>query len=528
MIRVLDCTMRDGGYYNDWNFTSEFVSDYLDLMGSLGVTHVELGFRFLRAKSHEGPWAYSPDSLIEDYEIDSGIAVGVMANLGELIGASEETLGRLFPKSKLVTFVRVACHFEELQHLPEIAKFLARQGFQVGVNLMQISERTPTELAVFADTVNQLPIDFAYFADSLGALRPDGASEIAAALNGLLSIPFGIHAHDNRGTALQNSMAAIGSGATMVDCTLNGMGRGAGNTRTEDLLAELSSRGDIALGNGCFASMNAFLGKHMSPLMARFQWGPSLAYRLAADWGIHPTFVQELLRESVSDEALIHSLQSLATQDASRYNPRMIHDEQGAHGAQTSSVSTNFESARGSSVIIIGGGLAADLHRRHLHSFAQENGLTTLLLNQAWPDANSQLNTFRVGSNKMRMGATHLDFWQSSVQLVTPMLRPERLVEANSYSVVPLQLEAGGVGFENGVATVPNDLTLSYALALSLFLQAKTIFLAGIDGYENGDIRNSEVVEVLSLFKAMHPDVEIVSLTPTKFPLMTKSVYWRG
>lgn len=528
MISVLDCTMRDGGYYNDWNFSPEFVTDYLGLMRRLEVTHVDLGFRFLRAQSHGGPLAYSPDSLIEDYEIASELNVGVMANLGELIVAPYESLERLFPSSSLVKFVRVACHFEELEHLPRIAKFITLKGFKVGVNLMQISERTPVELAAFADIVNKLPIDFAYFADSLGALKPEGASDIAATLNDLLMIPFGIHAHDNRGLALQHTLAAKKAGATMLDSTLNGMGRGAGNTRTEDLLAELSGSGDIVLDQGCFASLNAFLGEHMSPMMSKFRWGPSLAYRLAADWGIHPTFVQELLRESGSDAAVISSLQSLSTQDASRYNPLMIDKGKGGSSSAPIELGTNFLAAKGKNVTIIGGGSTAALHRRHVQNFCQEHKITSLLLNQAWPDAHSQVNSFRIGSNKMRMGATYSDFWRSSVELVSPDPPPGDLVLSASHSVVPLRLKTGVISFEDGAVSVPNDLTLSYALALSIFLDAETIFLAGIDGYENGDIRNSDIVEVLSLFKAQHPKVAIVSLTPTKFPVITRSLYWRG
>jgi len=528
VISVLDCTMRDGGYYNDWDFSPEFVSDYLKLMHSLGVTHVELGFRFLRVQSHEGPWAYSPDSLIEDYAMASELNIGVMANLGELIFAPDTSLEQLFPTSSLVKFVRIACHFEELSQLPRIVEFIANKGFKVGVNLMQISERTSAELAVFADIVNELPIEFAYFADSLGALKPEDASVIAAALNDLLLVPFGIHAHDNRGLALQNTLAAMNAGATMLDSTLNGMGRGAGNTRTEDLLAELRSSGEIVFDQGCFASLNAFLNQHMLPMMSKYRWGPSLAYRLAADWGIHPTFVQELLRESGNGEAVIQSLQSLATQDSTRFNPLMIGEKPDDSSAILAALSANFSAAKGRDVLITGSGSTAALHRRHLQNFCQENGVTTLLLNQAWPDAQPQINSFRIGANKMRMGANYLGFWQSSDELVSPAAPPIGTAVLGPHSVVPLNLKPGEIDFRDGTVTVPNDLTLSYALALALSLEAKTIFLAGIDGYENGDIRNSDIIEVLSLFKAQRPAISIVSLTPTKFPVTAKSLYWRG
>jgi 4-hydroxy 2-oxovalerate aldolase len=528
MIQILDCTMRDGGYYNDWDFSPEFVSDYLNLMHELGTTHVELGFRFLKSQSHVGPWAYTPDSLVASHLVPKDLKIGVMANLGELIDASDSVLEQIFAKSVLVNFVRLACHFEELEHLPKVVRFIVAQGFSVGVNLMQVSERSPGQLAAFAKIINSLPVDFAYVADSLGALKPEDAERIALDLSSSLSMPFGIHAHDNRGLALQNTLAAMRSGATMLDCTLGGMGRGAGNTRTEDLLAELSSTGEIPFNSDAFAPLHEFLNRHMAPMMSEHKWGASLPYRLAADWGIHPTFVQELLRGSTDHRGVINSLQSLSVQSSSRFNPKMLPFGAKDEEVQSTSVGEAFSSARKKNVLIIGGGLTASLHSRQLQEFGAEENVTLLLLNQAWPDVSGTPNTFRIGANRMRMGANTDEFWRSDNSIVSPLLPPEKAPAGPQSSVIPLKVCSGVLDWRDGVALVPNELTFSYALALAIFLEAGTVFLAGIDGYEDGDIRNSEIMESLSVFKTRRPDVNLISLTSTKLPVANKSPYWRG
>jgi 4-hydroxy 2-oxovalerate aldolase len=528
MVYILDCTMRDGGYYNDWDFSPEFVIDYLSLMSELGVTHVEMGFRFLKSQSHSGPWAYTPDSLIDIFLGHKALSIGVMANLGELINAQDSTLLRLFPKTSIVNFVRIACHFEELAHLPAVVQFLVNQGFQVGVNLMQVSERTEADLVEFGALVNRLPVDFAYVADSLGALTPSDTGKIISTLGAALKIPLGIHAHDNKGLALQNSLSAKDAGATMLDCTLAGMGRGAGNTRTEDLIAELVRLEEIPFNQDSFQPLNNFLNKHMAPLKTAHDWGPSLPYRLAADWGIHPTFVQELLAEATDHQAVISSLQSLSSQDSSRFNPAMLESPGQKQSEEAPRFSGSLASFKGQPVLIVGRGPTALRHQPQVLHHAHAVGATILLLNLAWADHEGVHDAFRVGSNQMRLGVNSEKFWETKNATITPMSPPNKVQSNAENSVIPIQKSSGKIDFKDNVALVPNELTLSYALALSIYLEAPTVLIAGIDGYDEGDLRNSELIESLSAFKAGRPEIELVSLTPTRLPLITRSPYWRG
>lgn len=179
--------MRDGGYYNDWSFSRSFATDYLGLLENLGMSHAELGFRFLRSKSHSGPWAYTPDSLMDSFSAPSTLKVGVMVNLGELAQVSPETISSMFPNSGSLDFVRIACHYDELGGLPKLVERLLDKGMEIGVNLMQVSERSEEDLEYFSKVINECGSNFAYIADSLGSLRPQQALAMSEVLSASLN-----------------------------------------------------------------------------------------------------------------------------------------------------------------------------------------------------------------------------------------------------------------------------------------------------------------------------------------------------
>ena len=146
-IKILDCTLRDGGYYNNWDFSNEVVNDYLDTMSSVGVDYIELGFRSFQTKDFKGPTWYSTESYLDGLSIPKNLIIGVMVNAFELIshtsGSSEATklMFKDAKKSK-VKLVRLACHFEEFNETVKICNILQKMGYLVTINLMQISEQT--------------------------------------------------------------------------------------------------------------------------------------------------------------------------------------------------------------------------------------------------------------------------------------------------------------------------------------------------------------------------------------------------
>ncbi|WP_296766803.1 hypothetical protein, partial [Sediminimonas sp.] len=175
---LLDCTLRDGGYYNVWNFHPTLIDSYLAAMKAAQVDIAELGFRFLENEGFKGPCAFTTDDFLRSLTIPHGLVVGVMINGADLCSdlGCIPALERLFPEradETPVDLVRIACHFRELQRAQSAVTWLSDRGYRVGLNLMQISDRTQEEVAALTALARNCPVEVLYFADSMGSMTPD-------------------------------------------------------------------------------------------------------------------------------------------------------------------------------------------------------------------------------------------------------------------------------------------------------------------------------------------------------------------
>ena len=102
-INLIDCTLRDGGYYNNWNFSNELVNDYLKAISLSGIRYVELGFRSLKKNNFKGPNWYTTDSYIGNLSVPKNLKLGVMVNIFEIISnplGITKTINLLFKSQK--------------------------------------------------------------------------------------------------------------------------------------------------------------------------------------------------------------------------------------------------------------------------------------------------------------------------------------------------------------------------------------------------------------------------------------------
>src|SRR5690554_851374 len=157
---ILDCTLRDGGYYNNWNFPFSVASDYLGAMSAAGVDIVELGLRSLSNNGFKGAAGYSTDSYLSSLNIPHDLKVAVMINASEIVGDKPLTdcLESLFPAwadESPVDVVRIACHAHEFEKALPAEKWLKKRGYLVGFNLMQVADRSKADIVALANAANQ-------------------------------------------------------------------------------------------------------------------------------------------------------------------------------------------------------------------------------------------------------------------------------------------------------------------------------------------------------------------------------------
>ena len=187
-FEILDCTLRDGGYYNNWDFSKSVIQSYLYKTYSTGIRYVELGFRFNDMSSKKGLTAYTKKSLISSLNIPLDLNVGVMINVGDLIQNNKlqiNVLKNLINKDniKRINFIRFACHQNEIFYLTKCFKYLKKLKLKIFVNIMQISEITSLNLKKILTFLNKNQIDNIYIADSLGSLHKKQLKKIIIILN---------------------------------------------------------------------------------------------------------------------------------------------------------------------------------------------------------------------------------------------------------------------------------------------------------------------------------------------------------
>lgn len=299
-LTLLDCTLRDGGYYTDWNFEEEVVNEYLKAIPEVGVSVVELGFRSLKKNNKLGEFAYTTDEHIESLNIPKNINIAVMVNASDLIGFKSITnsLEKLFPKNannSLVDIVRIASHPHEVSKVLPATRWLKEQGFIVGFNIMQISEESENIVKDLVREITQFPVDVLYFADSLGNMTANDTSRVISWIREYWTKDIGIHAHDNIGLALQNTLSAIDKGATYIDSTVTGMGRGPGNTKTEVLSIEIAEKVSKKINP---IPLLDLISNHFSALKESCGWGTNPYYYMSGKYSVHPSYVQYMLSNS--------------------------------------------------------------------------------------------------------------------------------------------------------------------------------------------------------------------------------------
>ena len=180
----IDCTLRDGGYYNNWDFPEEFVKKYLIALSIAKIKYVEIGYRLFENKGFKGAYAFCNDGFLNSLSIPAGINVSIMINSDDLIlngQFNREVIEILLPldssKSK-VDLVRIACTYDDFEIIAPAFKILKEKGYKTAINIMQISKIKNHQLNKVARIAAENDVDIIYLADSFGSLIPETIEDI--------------------------------------------------------------------------------------------------------------------------------------------------------------------------------------------------------------------------------------------------------------------------------------------------------------------------------------------------------------
>lgn len=299
-IRVLDATIRDGGLVNNFSFSDEFVKALYEANVKAGIDYMEFGYKAdpdMFKESEYGKWKFSKDEDIRAIvgENNTGLKISVMADVGRTNYKRD-----ILPKSESpIDMIRVATYISQLPLAAEMVEDAHAKGYETCVNIMAISKVQEDELVKGLELLCKTNVDVIYLVDSFGAFFPEQAvrlTQLYKSIADKYGKKIGIHTHNNQQMAFANTMEAMRNGASYLDATVSGMGRGAGNCYMESLLSLLRNP-----KYNMFPLLD-FITEHMPKIKeAGAVWGFDIPYMLTGSLNIHPSSAIKFIKAGRTD-----------------------------------------------------------------------------------------------------------------------------------------------------------------------------------------------------------------------------------
>jgi len=287
-IKVLDCTVRDGGLINNHMFEDGFVKAVYDCCVAAGVDYMELGYKGssrIFSRDEYGSWKFTTEDDLRRIvgDNDTDLVLCAMAD-AERTDYHTDILPR---HESVLGMIRVATYIHQIPVAMDMIKDAHDKGYETTVNLMAVSAVQERELLEALETLAKSEVGTIYMVDSFGSFYSEQVRDLT--LTYLKAVEgtgkkIGMHMHNNQQLAYANTIEGLILGASMLDATINGMGRGAGNCPLELLLAFLKNP------KFHLRPVLQCIRDHFLPLLEsrKMEWGYMIPYLITGMLNQHP------------------------------------------------------------------------------------------------------------------------------------------------------------------------------------------------------------------------------------------------
>ncbi len=292
-IKVLDCTIRDGGLINNYQFSIDFVKAVYRAICEAGVDIIELGKKLEESDEYTrekyGKWNFCDEDdlkeVIDSCESDFRPAMAVMYDVGR-VDVSKLNHADESP----MDMIRTACYVPDIDKGIDLVKRCKDLGYQTTINIMAISAAIESDLIEALSQANEIEeIDYLYLVDSFGAFYSEQITYyLELYRKHAPDKELGFHAHNNQQLAFSNTQQSIIDGVNLLDATVNGIGRGAGNCNLELLLNFLKNpKFDVR-------PVYKVIQEQFVPLRNSIEWGFNDIYGISGYLNQHPRQAMKL------------------------------------------------------------------------------------------------------------------------------------------------------------------------------------------------------------------------------------------
>ena len=304
-LKVLDCTVRDGGLINNHLFTDDLVKSVYDTCLAAGIDAMEIGYKNsprLFSKDEFGPWRHCDEEdlnrVVGGHNAEqTGLKLAAMADAGK-----SDWKQQIVPSDQSVLdMIRVAFYAHQVSEAVEMICHANEMGYETMANLMAVSNISESEIDAVLEAIADSPAGTMVIVDSFGHLHREQIDMLYKKYADAMADTgkdIGIHAHNNMQLAFANTIEAIILGSNRADATMAGLGRGAGNCPMELLLGFLRNP------KFKLRPIIQLLRDKIDPLRETVEWGPLVPYNITGQMNRHPRAAMEFRAGDEKDDYL--------------------------------------------------------------------------------------------------------------------------------------------------------------------------------------------------------------------------------
>jgi 3-deoxy-D-manno-octulosonate cytidylyltransferase len=490
-IKILDCTLRDGGYINDWAFKDIHIAKILKSLDNSHIDIIECGYLNDKKGMQNNSTLFDSTTTVD--KVISPLAQSdtekvIMINLGDF------DIKNLPPKEKTsIDGIRLAFHKKNIDQAFEIAYKIKALGYNLYFQPMVTKNYKDIEFLSIIEETNELNPYAFYIVDSFGSMTLDEFHKyLVLAQNNLkTSISLGYHSHNNMQLAFSNAISMCSHNfkrEIIIDSSIYGIGRGAGNLNTELIADYLNNTHEKDYDT---LPLLDIIDELLASLMRKNSWGFSPAQFLSASYNCHPNYASFLVNKNTNHIVGIKKiLDKLPEENKSSFNKELIEKLYREYILEPkSNLQGELKLSLDKNILLIASGKSINEYQELLQSKVKDQNYEIIGLNHK-PSIECDYFFF---TNQKRYD----EFYEK--------LEANKVVVTNNIQIKSDVLAV--LDFEK-LAFLNNELVTNVAISCINYLinvNIKKVFVAGLDGYkENINNYNYDETSVITDSQTLH------------------------
>lgn len=524
-IKLLDCTLRDGGYVNDWNFGHSVISGTYKRLDSAGVDFIEVGFLDDRRPFDINRTIFpNTESLNKVYEgVDIGHAVPVaMIDYGTCDISNIDDVENSFVKG-----IRVIFKKERIEEALPFCKKIKEKGYLLSIQAISITAYSDDDMLAYVQQINEIkPFAFS-IVDTYGLLDNEKVEHYFHLIDDNLApeIAMGYHSHNNFQLAFSNTITFLklytGKRTLVADATVYGMGKSAGNCATELIAMHMNNQYNKNY------DLDLILEIIDTDIMTIFQkqyWGYKYIFYISAMQNCHPNYVQYLLeKKTLSVEAINAILNHIPEEKKLLFDKNYIKNAYINYQKHIIDDTKTYEKLHcllDKPLLLVGPGNSINENAASIQAFLDEHKPTVISINFLYQELNPE---YVFVSNAKRYSRLDDEYGSDcSVKLIATSNIIELDYKIDCY-----------LNYESLIVSdaAANDNALVLLLNALVKLGMKEVYLAGFDGFSKNSMKNyysaghnyvlenesDKNAEISAQLKRISDQMKLVFITPTLY-----------